>query len=111
MKPSFNKFYFFLLLCAFLLNICESHRIFLQKEINTNEKKNDQIPETFFKISLKKVETSEANKKKFYDFISESQSELYTNFLIKSQKTENSSTMKKISLLNFQNIQVEIYFL
>lgn len=62
--------------------------------------------EEIFKIPLKKLEMSEAHKKKFYDFISQSQNEMYTNFLLKTQKMDNAGDIKKISLLNFQNIQV-----
>jgi len=110
MFQSLSKPLFFLLLCSFFFNGCYS----LRKTINKKLANPVVLPQTdqenqekYFTIPLKKLEISDAHKKKFYDFISESQSDLYTNFLIKSTQIDSFANIKKISLINFQNIQVK----
>lgn len=98
---------FFLLIFSFSASSLSLFK--RKKKIHVAQEKQSSS-ENFFKIPLKKLEMSEAHKKKFYDFISESQNEMYTNFLLKTQKMDNGGDIKKISLLNFQNIQVKILF-
>ena len=94
-----------------MLNLSNAYRNLIKHEIKSNAKNEiaDETQDTFFKIPLRKMEASEENKRKFYDFISESQSELYTNFLSKNQKSDVVFDIKKVSLINFQNIQVNFY--
>lgn len=105
----------FILFSLFLFVLANSLKLPVQKDptliasfLSNDEDDKDTIDTTqTFKIPLKKLEMSKDHKKKFYDFVYQSQTELYTNFLVKSEKTdETSSSIRKISLLNFQNIQV-----
>ena len=111
MPLSLSKLFFFFLLCSLLLNLSNAYRNLIKHEIKSNAKNaiTDETQDKFFKIPLRKMEASEENKKKFYDFISQSQSELYTNFLSKTQKGDEIFDIKKVSLINFQNIQVNFY--
>lgn len=103
MKNYLSNSIFYILFCFILLNVYVSSATLLKRKNLNNE-------ENLLRIPLKKQEMSEAHKKKFYDFISESQNEMYTNFLLKNQKMDESGNIKKISLLNFQNIQVIINY-
>lgn len=110
MPFTLSKYLIFLFLFCLFFNACYSSQNLFKQEARSKMKifLEEKEEENFLKIPLKKLEMSDAHKKKFYDFISESQSDLYTNFLVKSKAKNDKKTMKKISLINFQNIQVNL---
>lgn len=110
MLISFPKFLVFFILYSLFCTVSLSTRLKkkIDSDVLTNDIQKSQSEDSYFRIRLKKLAVSEANKKKFYEFLTKSQSDLYTNFLIKSQTVDSLANIRKISLLNFQNIQVKI---